>query len=96
MIAAPVSRSTSGDRGRLVLTAVLVYALFVNPVLTNPMTWSALDAAGALVETGRWQVRHSDLYGDMDVALSGSRKVAGPPPGLAGSRLARTAEQAAL
>jgi len=83
VIAAPVSRSTSGDRGRLFLTALLIYGLFVNPVLTNPMTWSALDAAGALVETGRWQVRHSDLYADMDVALSGSRKVAGPPPGLA-------------
>lgn len=83
MIAAPVSGSTSGDRGRLFLTAVLIYAVFVNPVLTNPMTWSAMDAAGALVETGRWQVRHSDLYGDKDVALSGSRKVAGPPPGLA-------------
>ena len=83
MIAAPMSRSTSGDRGRLFLTAALIYALFVNPVLTNPMTWSAMDAAGALVETGRWQVRHSDLYGDKDVALSGSRKVAGPPPGLA-------------
>jgi hypothetical protein len=73
----------AGDRGRLFLTAWLVYALFLNPVLTNPMTWSALDAAGALVETGRWQVVHADLYGDMDVALSGSRKVAGPPPGLA-------------
>jgi hypothetical protein len=73
----------SSDRGRLFLTALLVYALFVNPVLTNPMTWSALDAAGALIETGRWQVTHADLYGDMDVALSGTRKVAGPPPGLA-------------
>jgi hypothetical protein len=73
----------TGDRWRLVFTALLVYALFVNPVLTNPMTWSALDAAGAVVETGRWQVLHADLYGDMDVALSGSRKVAGPPPGLA-------------
>jgi hypothetical protein len=73
----------AGDRGRLFLTALLVYALFLNPVLTNPMTWSALDAAGALVETGRWQVRHAELYADVDVALSGSRKVAGPPPGLA-------------
>jgi hypothetical protein len=73
----------AGDRRRLFLTALLVYALFLTPVLTNPMTWSVLDAAGALVETGRWQVQHSDLYGDMDVALSGSRKVAGPPPGLA-------------
>jgi hypothetical protein len=80
--AAPVADNATGDRGRLFLTALLVYALFLNPVLTNPMTWSALDAAGALVETGRWQVQHGDLYGDMDVALSGSRKVAGPPPGL--------------
>jgi hypothetical protein len=73
----------AGDRGRLFLTALLVYGLFLNPVLTNPMTWSALDTAGALVETGRWQVQHGELYGDIDVALSGSRKVAGPPPGLA-------------
>ena len=73
----------NADRGRLLLTALLVYALFVNPALTNPMTWSALDAAGALVETGRWHVMHADLYGDMDIALSGTRKVAGPPPGLA-------------
>jgi hypothetical protein len=78
-----VSRTASGDRGRLFLTALLVYALCVNPVLVNPMTWSALDAAASLVETGRWQVAHADLYADMDVALSGSRKVPGPPPGLA-------------
>jgi hypothetical protein len=82
VIAALVSGATS-DRGRLFLTALLVYALFVNPVLTNPMSWSALDTAGALVETGRWQVRHGDLYRDDDVAFSGPRKVAGPPPGLA-------------
>lgn len=74
---------TPGDRRRLFATALLVYALFLNPVLVNPMTWSALDAAVSLVETGRWQVAHADLYADMDVALSGSRKVAGPPPGLA-------------
>jgi len=71
-----------GDRGRLFLTAMLAYALFMNPVLTNPMTCSALDVASAPIETRRWQVAHADLYGDMDVALAGSRKVAGPPPGL--------------
>jgi len=48
----------AGDRGRLFLTALLVYALFLNPVLVNPMTWSALDAAASLIETGRWQVSH--------------------------------------
>jgi hypothetical protein len=78
-----VSGTTPGDRGRLFLTALLVYALFANPVLVNPMTWSALDAAASLVETGQWQVSHTDLYADMDVALSGSRTVLGPPPGLA-------------
>ena len=83
MSAASGSGDEAGDRRRLFLTALLVYALFLNPVLTNPMTWSALDAAGALVETGRWEVGRADLYGDVDVALSGSRKVAGPPPGLA-------------
>jgi hypothetical protein len=56
----------------LFVTALLVYALFANPVLVNPMTWSALDAAASLVETGRWQVAHTELYGDMDVALSGA------------------------
>jgi hypothetical protein len=61
---------------------MLVYALFVNPVLTNPMTSSALDAASAVIETRRWQVAHADLSDDMDVALADSRKVAGPPPGL--------------
>jgi hypothetical protein len=80
---AVASAGRIGDRGRLFLTAMLAYALFLNPVLTNPMTWSALDTAGALVETGRWQVVHADLYADMDVALAGARKVAGPPPGLA-------------
>jgi hypothetical protein len=80
---AAVSGARAGDRGRLFLTALLVYALFLNPVLVNPMTWTALDAAASLVETGRWQVTHGDLYGDMDVALAGSRKVVGPPPGLA-------------
>jgi hypothetical protein len=78
-----VTGPRAGDRGRLFLTAWLVYAVCLNPVLVNPMTWAALDAAASLVETGRWQVTHADLYGDMDVALSGSRKVPGPPPGLA-------------
>jgi len=41
VIAAPESRSTSGDRGRLFLTAWLVYALFVNPVLTTYLTVQA-------------------------------------------------------
>jgi hypothetical protein len=67
----------------LFVTALLVYAAFVNPVLTNPMTWASLDAAASLVDAGRWQITHGDLYGDMDVALAGARKVPGPPPGLA-------------
>jgi hypothetical protein len=58
-----------GDRGRLFLTAWLVYAVFVNPVLANPMAWASLDAAVSLVETGRWRVTHGALYHDMDVAL---------------------------
>jgi hypothetical protein len=73
----------AGDRSRLFLTALLVYALCLNPALANPMTWASLDAAVSLVETGRWQVTHGALYGDMDVALSGARPVVGPPPGLA-------------
>ena len=73
----------AGDRARLFLTALLVYALCVNPVLANPMTWASLDAAVSFVDTGRWQVTHGALYGDMDVALSGTRPVVGPPPGLA-------------
>jgi hypothetical protein len=73
----------AGERGRLFLTALLVYAACLNPLLANPMTWASLDAAVSLVETGRWQVTHGALYGDMDVALSGGRPVVGPPPGLA-------------
>jgi hypothetical protein len=73
----------AGDRHRLFLTALLVYAVCVNPLLANPMTWASLDAAVSLVETGRWQVTHGALYGDMDVAMSGTRPVVGPPPGLA-------------
>ncbi|HEX2440699.1 MAG TPA: hypothetical protein VHT71_20470 [Methylomirabilota bacterium] len=72
-----------GERLRLFVTAMLVYALCLTPVLFNPMTWTALDAAVSLVETGRWQVTHGDLYYDNDVAMAGSRKVGGPPPGLA-------------
>jgi hypothetical protein len=83
VIDAPESRKAAGDRGRLFLTALLVYAAFVNPLLANPMTWASLDAAASLVETGRWQVTHGALYGDMDVALAGARPVLGPPPGLA-------------
>jgi hypothetical protein len=78
-----VSVPPAGERARLFLTALVVYALCVNPMLLNPMTWTALDAASSLVETGRWQVRHADLYQDFDVAMAGARKVAGPPPGLA-------------
>lgn len=73
----------SHDRRRLLLTALLVYAVCLNPVLTSPITFSSLDAAVSLVDTGRWQVAHADLYGDMDVALAAGRKVLGPPPGLA-------------
>ena len=44
-----MSPAPAGDRRRLVVTALLVYALFANPVLVNPMTWSALDAARVLL-----------------------------------------------
>jgi hypothetical protein len=81
--AAPVTAVPPGERGRLFLTAMLVYVLFLNPLLLNPMSWTALDAAVSLVETARWQVTHGDFYGDFDVAMSGPLKVAGPPPGLA-------------
>ena len=77
------SHPPASDRWRLVATALLVYAMCLNPVLHNPMTWSALDAAVSVVETGRWQVSHGDFYGDHDVAMAGPTKVAGPPPGLA-------------
>ena len=83
MSVSPSARAVSGDRGRLFLTASLVYALCLNPLLANPMTWSSLDAAVSFVETGRWQVSHGGLYGDMDVARAGERAVLGPPPGLA-------------
>ena len=83
MSASPSARAVSGDRSRLFLTALLVYAVCLNPLLANPMTWSSLDAAVSLVETGRWQVVHGALYGDMDVARAGERAVLGPPPGLA-------------
>jgi hypothetical protein len=76
-------RMISTDRARLFLTALCVYAVCLNPLLANPMTWSSLDAAVSLVDTGRWQVTHGELYGDMDVAMAGARKVLGPPPGLA-------------
>ena len=83
MSASPAARTVAGDGRRLFVTASLVYAVCLNPLLANPMTWSSLDAAVSLVETGRWQVTHGALYGDMDVALAGDRPVLGPPPGLA-------------
>ena len=83
MSASPVARAAAGDRGRLFLTALLVYAACLNPLLANPMTWSSLDAAVSFVDTGRWQVAHGGLYGDMDVARADGRAVLGPPPGLA-------------
>jgi hypothetical protein len=83
MSAPSPSHPPTGDRWRLVATGRLVYAMCRYPVLHNPMTWSALDAAVSVVETGRWQVSHGDFYGDHDVAMAGPTKVAGPPPGLA-------------
>jgi hypothetical protein len=83
VIAAPPSPGAWGDRARLFLTAWLVYAVFVNPVLASPMTWSSLDAAVSLVETGRWEITHGALYDDRDVARARERGVLGPPPGLA-------------
>ncbi|HEU5194282.1 MAG TPA: hypothetical protein VFW70_06040 [Methylomirabilota bacterium] len=60
-----------------------VYAVCLNPLLASPIAFASLDAAVSLVETGRWQITHGALYGDMDVALAGTTKVLGPPPGLA-------------
>jgi hypothetical protein len=81
--ASATARAVPGDRRRLFLTGLLVYAVCLNPLLANPMTWSSLDAAVSFVDTGRWQVAHGALYGDMDVARAGDRPVLGPPPGLA-------------
>jgi len=80
----PVARVAAGDRSRLFVTALLVYAACLNPMMFNPMTWASLDTAVSLVHTGRWQVTHGSLYGDMDVARDTTgRPVLGPPPGLA-------------
>src|SRR6185503_919200 len=82
--ASPVARGAAGDRSRLFVTALLVYAACLNPMMFNPMTWASLDTAVSLVHTGRWQVTHGSLYGDMDVARDTTgRPVLGPPPGLA-------------
>ena len=71
------------DAVRIFLTAVLVYLLFVNPMIPNSVTGALLDGAASLVDTGRWEVRYAASYGGIDVAAAGDRLVPGPPPGLA-------------
>src|SRR6185295_4248051 len=70
------------DGARIFLTALLVYAAFVNPAVQNSMTWNYLDAAVSLVDTGRWQVTHAPLYGAQDTATVGGRLGSGFPPGM--------------
>jgi hypothetical protein len=72
----------SSDARRVFVTALLVYAAFVNPAVQNSMTWNYLDAAVSLVDTGRWQVTHGALYGFQDTATVDGRVVSGFPPGL--------------
>src|SRR5207247_127313 len=64
----PTDTAASSDGARIFLTALLVYAAFVNPTVQNSMTWNYLDAAVSLVDTGRWQVTHAPLYAAQDTA----------------------------
>lgn len=41
----PVSHAPAGDRRRLFVTALLVYALFANPVLAGAVVFGAVAAA---------------------------------------------------
>lgn len=72
-----------GEALRLFATAALVYLVFINPWLQASMTWSLVDSAVSLVESGSWTVTHTYLYGAVDVVTIGDRVVTDQPPGLA-------------
>ncbi len=70
------------DNARVFITACVVYIAFWNPWLQASMTFSYLDAAVSLVDTGRWGMAHSDLYRHYDTVLVKERVVLVNPPGV--------------
>jgi hypothetical protein len=75
--------SVQTDAARIFLTAWLVYAAFWNPWLQSSMTFNFLDAAVSFVDTGRWEMAHSDLYEKKDTVTVDGRIVSAHPPGVA-------------
>ena len=71
------------DNARIFITAWAVYLAFWNPWLQASMTFSHLDAAVSLVDTGRWEMTHSDLYGRYDTVMVEGRVAPVNPPGVA-------------
>lgn len=71
------------DARRVFVTALLVYAVFWNPWLQYSHSWNFIDAAVSFVETGRWQMTHTDLYKATDTVTVGGRVVSAVPPGTA-------------
>src|SRR5437867_1505858 len=71
------------DNARIFITAWAVYLAFWNPWLQASMTFSHLDAAVSLVDRGRWEMTHSDLYGRYDTVMVEGRVAPVNPPGVA-------------
>src|SRR5437899_12046187 len=71
------------DAVRIFVTAWLIYAAFWNPWLQSSMTYNFLDAAVSFVDTGRWEMAHSQFYEGKDTAVVHGRLVSGEPPGMA-------------
>ena len=71
------------DGVRIFATAMLIYVVFLAPTLEGSMPWNYVDGAVSLVESGRWEVLHPDLYKFIDTAPARGRTVSGLPPGMA-------------
>lgn len=70
------------DSGRIFVTALLVYAAFLNPWIHSSMKWNFLDAGVSYVDTGRWEMAHAEIYHKIDTATVNGRVVSGEPPGM--------------
>jgi hypothetical protein len=71
------------DAARIFLTAVLIYAAFWNPWLQSSMGWNSLDTTVSLLDGGRWDSVHFELYDRMDTITFEGRVFSTQPPGLA-------------
>jgi hypothetical protein len=71
------------DARRVFVTAFLIYAAFWNPWFQSSMGWNSLDTTVSLMDGGRWDLVHFELYDRVDAIIFEGRVFSNQPPGLA-------------